>query len=252
MNVATRSITAPSADREPNRQPSTSIELHLRPFSRLLYALSGVIGRFTWFCTIRCEILNAQAMQRTGGYLLASSHFSHLEPFLLAFLYERPIDWMTRIEFFHRRWTRWLLPRLGGFPVNRQGVPVSAIRTSIARVQQGRIVGICPEGGVTAGKASVCRGGKIKRGICLISYRTGKPVVPCVVIGTHTLNVVKPWLPFRRIKLWMAFGEPIFPDQTITDRKVARADLAEKIEQRCVSLYRELCERFGIVDASIP
>lgn len=226
--------------------------LHLRPFPRLLYRACRSFGRFIWFCTIRAEILRPELAERTGGYLIACSHFSHLEPFLLGFLLHRRIDWMSRIEFFCYRWTTWFLLRFGAFPVNRRGVPVSAIRTSLARLHQGRVVGICPEGGVTIGKKSVCRGGSIKRGVCLLSQRATVPIIPCVMIGTHTLNRVGPWLPFRRARLWIAFGHPVMPDPSTAPRKATRAAMALELQQRFAALYEELLQRYGIDDASIP
>lgn len=191
-------------------------------------------------------------MNRQGAYLLASSHLGNLEPFILGFIYRRRIEWMTRLEFFGHPFTRWILPRLGAFVVNRQGVPVSAIRNAITRINEGRLVGICPEGGVKIGKESVCRGGAIKRGVCLISSRNGVPVVPCVMVGTHDLNRIGPWLPFRRARLWLAFGNPIFPRSDVTDRRQARLQMAEEIEEQYVALYQELIQKYGIDDNWVP
>jgi 1-acyl-sn-glycerol-3-phosphate acyltransferase len=219
---------------------------------RIVYALTKLFGQFTWLCTMRMHVIRAEATARTGGYILACTHLSHLEPFLISLLVDRPVDWMTRIEFFRVRIVAWWLRSLGAFAVRRFGVPVSAIRTAIARARMGRVVGICPEGGVVVGKASVCRGGPIKRGVCLVAQRAGVPVLPCVMLGTHDLNRVGPWLPFKRAHLWVAFGRPIFPDTGATDVKAARARLAEQIERQYVELYAELRERYGIDDAQVP
>ena len=71
-------------------------------------------------------------------------------------------------RFKYRVFAR-LLRKLHAFEVRRAGVPVSTIRTAIERLGQGRIVGICPEGGVMRGTESCVRGGDIKRGVGLIS-----------------------------------------------------------------------------------
>jgi 1-acyl-sn-glycerol-3-phosphate acyltransferase len=250
--MSTVSLPIQPASPRPTRAGRRDADLHLRLFPRLLYRACRGFGKFIWFCTIRAEIIRPELAERPDGYLIACSHFSHLEPFLLGFLLRRKIDWMSRVEFFCYRWTTWFLLRFGAFPVNRQGVPVSAIRTSLARIRQGRVVGICPEGGVTIGKESVCRGGPIKRGVCLISHRTGAPIIPCVMIGTHTLNRVEPWLPFRRARLWIAFGNPVMPDATAPTRQAARAAMATELQQQFVALYEELRQRYGIDDAFVP
>jgi 1-acyl-sn-glycerol-3-phosphate acyltransferase len=248
---ATSSASAPTSPvkRHPAAQYSN---LYSRPSSRLLYRLLWLTGRMIWFKCVRMKIIRPEAMKREGGYLLASTHLGNLEPFVLGIIYRRRIEWMTRIEFFGSKFTRWILPRSGAFVVNRQGVPVSAIRNAIDRVKRGRVVGICPEGGVKIARESACRGGSIKRGACLVAYRTGAPIVPVVMIGTHDLNRAGPWLPFRRARLWAAFGTPILPMVDAPDRRAERKRMAEEIERQYVSLYQELLEKYGIDDKWVP
>jgi 1-acyl-sn-glycerol-3-phosphate acyltransferase len=175
-----------------------------------------------------------------------------LEPFLVTVGLFRRIDWMTRIEFFRYRPVAWVLRSIGAYPVRRFGVPVSAIRTSIARLRHGRTVGVCPEGGVTVGRESVCRGGPIRGGASLIAVRAGVPIIPCVMLGTHKLNVVEPWLPLGRARVWMAFGQPVHPPADAPDRKAARRELNERLRRAFVALYTELRQQYHIDDRDVP
>jgi 1-acyl-sn-glycerol-3-phosphate acyltransferase len=255
MTVSTPTFSHPATLKSVpvRRHPAAQYSaLYSRLTSRILYRILWLTGQMIWLKCVRMKIIRPEAMKRPGGYLLASSHLGNLEPFILGIIYRRRLEWMTRIEFFGSRFTRWILPRAGAFVVNRQGVPVSAVRNAIDRAKQGRVVGICPEGGVKTANESVCRGGQIKRGVCLISQRTGVPVVPCVMLGTHDLNRIGPWLPFRRARIWVAFGTPIHPVTDFTDRKAARKAMAEQIERQYVSLYQELLAKYGIDDNSIP
>ena len=213
--------------------------------SPLIYWASRRFGRFVWFCCADAQILHPERLDYPGGYLLACNHFHHLDPFILSTLYRRPIDWLTRIEFYKYQWSTWLLDRLGSIPVNRRGVPVRAIRMAIARVNQGRIVGIFPEGGVVAPEKSVCIGEPIKQGVCLISCRTGLPIIPVVMLGTEHLSRVRPWLPFHHGQLWIAIGEPIFPPKDIASRKIARRSIATELHRQLGALYLELRSRFA-------
>src|SRR5689334_7812348 len=110
-----------------------------------LYRLGHWIGRFIFFRTMHSEVINALAVRRTTGYVLAVTHVSHLEPMCLSILNHRPIDRITRKEFFRFRAIGWLLYALGAIKINRQGIPVSSIREVIARARAGRTIGICPE-----------------------------------------------------------------------------------------------------------
>jgi 1-acyl-sn-glycerol-3-phosphate acyltransferase len=218
----------------------------------VFYRLNWLHGRWIWFASLRVEIIRPELANRQGAYLLATTHLSHLEPFLASIALRRKVDWMTRIEFYKYRIFAILLDWNDAFAVRRFGVPVSAIRTAIARLRQGRVIGICPEGGVAVGPLSACRGGALKRGAALLAQRTGAPIVPCVMVGTNTLNAVKPWIPFKRGRLWMSFGEPIYPDMSAPDRKIERQRLTEALRQAYQSMYRELCDRHGIRDSDVP
>lgn len=183
--------------------------------------------------------------------MLACSHVSHLDPFCVSVLLPRKIGWMARIEFYQRWWAARLLDLVHAFPVNRQGVPVRAIKTSLARLQRGEVVGLFPEGEIKTGRESVLLGGPIKRGVCLLAQRSGCPVLPCVILGAEKLSTVHPWLPFHRGRLWIACGNFIEPIDH-PDRRVVRAEMAARLERAFAELYARLCREYGLDDSILP
>ncbi len=208
----------------------------------LPYAVGKAFCRFVCLCCVRAVILHRERANLPGGYILAVSHLSHVEPALVGALIDRKVDWMSRIEFYRYHVFASILNAIDAFPVNRTGIPVKAIRTAIARVRAGRIVGIFPEGGVAHGPNSVMRGGPIKKGACLISLRSAAPIIPVVVLGTDKLTRVAPWLPFKNAPIWMIFGQPLHPP-TIDPhlgRRGALDQLARDLQSRFQSLYHEL------------
>lgn len=223
-----------------------------------LYRFGQVLARVGIFNSLHVRILHPRAMRRQGGYILACSHLSHVEPFLLSALMPRRIDWMARMEFYRLKFYAMLLDCIDAFSVNRQGVPVRAIRTAIARVRSGRVLGIFPEGGVVTGAESVCRGGAIKRGACLVACAAGTPIVPVVMLGTHELNRIGVWIPWRRGRIWVAFGEPIEPRNPppgpsgARQRRLQRQEMAEELRQAFMRLYAELLQKYGLQDAKFP
>lgn len=216
-----------------------------------LYRFGQLSGRFIFFCTMRLQVIRPEAARRTGPFILASTHLGNLDPFLLGVILDRQIDWITRVEFYRHRTLAWMLDQLDAIKVRRFGVPVSAIRTAIARLEAGRIVGICPEGGVCRGANSCLRGAPIKRGFALISYRTGAPILPCAIIGANRLNRVAPWLPFRRARLWVAFGDHVITPRTDLDRKQARELMAQELQQAYAQLRAELRAAYGPIDEAL-
>jgi 1-acyl-sn-glycerol-3-phosphate acyltransferase len=219
---------------------------------RLFYRFGLLSGRFIFLNTMRLTVIRPEAVDREGPLLLAMSHLSHMEPFLISVLIRRQVDWVARIEFYKYKPIAWMLNWLDTIPVRRFGVPVSAVRASLKRLGQGRIVGICPEGGVAQGQQSCMRGAPIKRGVCLLSYRTGVPVLPCVMLGADKLNQVKPWLPFKRARLWIAFGDRLIEPRQDLDRKAARKVMAAQLQAEYVKLYRELIDKTDVDESTVP
>lgn len=218
----------------------------------VFYRVSWSLGRFAFLCTMRTHLLGAERANLRGGYVLALTHLSHIEPMAACVLSRRPIDWMTRKEFFKYRVVSWYLKMCNAFRVNRQGIPVSAVRSAIERARRGRVVGICPEGGVARGAAAAVRGGAIKRGCCSVAVRGGVPIVPCVMLGTHELNRVGPWLPFKRAKIWVAYGEAIYPPAGARSTRAVRRAMSEQLSEAYRSLYAQLRATYGIDDSWVP
>jgi 1-acyl-sn-glycerol-3-phosphate acyltransferase len=183
--------------------------------------------------------------------LLAVTHLSHLEPVILMAHLQRPIYWMARKEFFETWWGRLLLTRCGSFPVDRAGFALPAVRKSINLLRAGHDVGIFPEGGVTTGPDSVVRGGTIKQGVCTISIRTGVPVLPVIVLGSHHLNRVGPWLPFRRGRIWIGVGKPVPPLKAGSNR-ASRTLMTSQLQSEFVQTYRRMLSEMSLLDSHFP
>jgi len=209
-------------------------------------------GRFIWWQTIRETVLDSHRADRTGGFLIACTHISHLEPFVVSGILKRQVRWMARIEFYRRRWAATILNLGGAFPVDRHGCSIRAIRTAVRLASAGECVGIFPEGGVTQGRNSIVRGAPFKHGVCTIAVETRLPIIPVVVLGTERLNRIEPWLPFRRGRLYCAFGNDVLPAPRSASRRGDRAELAGRLGDEFVRLYHDLLEHAGLTDDQVP
>jgi len=61
-----------------------------------------------------------------------------------------------------------------------------------------------------------------------------------VVLGTRQLVRIGPWVPPRRAKLWIIFGEPIYPSAEAVSRREARLEMGDRLTHAFRSLYHEL------------
>lgn len=201
---------------------------------------------------IREVVLNPERADRSGGFLLACTHLSHLEPFVVGLLVRRVVRWMARVEFYRSRWGAAVLYKGGAFPIDRFGFSLPAVRKAIRLARGGEVVGVFPEGGVAQGPSSVLRGGPIKQGICTIAIRAGVPVVPVVILGTDQLNRVGPWLPFRRGRVWVAFGRDVAPPTRRTGNRADRAEMTQRLGAEFRATYQTLLTRTGLGDSDVP
>lgn len=203
---------------------------------------------------IRETVLYSERANRKGPLLLACSHLSHLEPLFVGSAVRRQVRWMSRIEFYRPRLAAAFLNRGGAFCVDRYGYSAPAVRTAIRLLRHGEIVGMFPEGGVVEGKASVLRGGPIKQGVCTIAIETQTPVVPVVVLGTHRLNAIRPWLPTRSGRVALAFGMDVNPPRRSErePRRPLREAMAHELTGAFVRLYHELLTTASLRDEDFP
>ena len=218
----------------------------------MIYWVCRTLIRMVFHWTLRVRTHGLKAAARRDGFVLACSHVSHLDPFCLSAILPRKIGWMARIEFYRHPIAARLMRAVHAFPVNRQGVPVGAIREALRRLGRGEIVGVFPEGEIKAGAESVLRGGSIRRGVCLLAQRTGKPVLPCLILGTEKLNAADPWLPLWRGRLWVACGEFIEPVAGASRRREARAEMAARIEAALRQLYADVRAEWALDDSALP
>lgn len=216
------------------------------------YKAGRLACQFVKVQCIREVVLNAERAARPGGCVLACTHLSHLEPFVVGCVVRRTVRWMSRIEFYRRRWAAMMLNGGGAFPVDRYGFSVPAVREAIRLVREGQMVGIFPEGGVANGSASVLRGGPIKQGACTVSIRTGAPILPVVVLGTEKLNQIGPWLPFRRGRVFVAFGREVPPPGLRKGNRSDRADMARRLTHEFQSTLEQLLEHSGLTREDVP
>jgi 1-acyl-sn-glycerol-3-phosphate acyltransferase len=204
---------------------------------------------FSWSC--RVYRLHKTQGYSSGAFIVVSNHISHFDPPMLGCWFPRYIDWMAMEELYSRRWSAWLMGSLSAFPVKRSAGDFASLRAAMARLKISRVVGIFPEGGIRAGAGSILEGAPVWPGFAGLSVLSGKPVVPCVIIGTDRLYQANNWLPFRRVPIWMGFGEPIQP-RTDLPREQAQTVLADNVKRSLIALKDELIEHFRLRPDDLP
>ena len=182
----------------------------------------------------------------TGACVMVSNHISHFDPPLLSGYLPRKIDWIAMAELFGTKWSKTGFTWLDVIPVDRHGDDRQALRTAIKRLEAGRMIGIFPEGGIRDGERSILSGAEMREGAFLLAAKADCPVVPVVILGSERLYNRRNWISWRRAKVYIAIGDPIFPAEG--GRKQLRDDTAAAL----ICLKDRLVETCQLTDDDLP
>ena len=181
-----------------------------------------------------------------GPCVMVSNHISHFDPPLLSGYLPRKIDWIAMSELFGTKWSKAGFTWLDVIPVDRHGDDRQALRTAIKRLEAGRMIGIFPEGGIRDGARSILSGAEMREGAFLIAAKARCPVVPVVILGSERLYNRRKWLPWRRAKVYIAIGEPVFPSDA------GRKQLRDETAAALIRLKDRLMEACHLGENDLP
>ncbi len=115
-----------------------------------------------------------------GGVLLLSNHQSYLDPVCVAVRLRRPVSFLAKSELFKPWGFRWLIRQLNAFPVRQGAGDVGAVRETIAKLKEGHLLTVFPEGSRTPDGQML----PLQSGFALIVRRAGVPIVPVAIDGS--------------------------------------------------------------------
>ena len=137
-------------------------------------------------------------------FVVAANHYSHFDPPVIGAALDLPIRFLALDDLFGaHRLLDWLVTGFESIPIPRQRLPIRALRTALAALEGGEVVGVFPE------STRVSHWGTLppKRGAAWLAVRAGVPLVPVAVIGTGRGFGLDNRL--RRAKIRVEVGEAI-------------------------------------------
>lgn len=179
----------------------------------MLYRICRGLLRVLCWLLFRLEARGIHNIPSDGPVVLCSNHKSVIDPVTLGTWVPRKVHYMAKAELFKVPLLGPLIRSLGAFPVKRGGVSKEAIRTAISLLEEGKVMGIFPEG---TRNENVGMG---KRGAVAMAIRAKAQVVPVAIVGDYRI--------FR--KMIVVYGAPIdmapFIEQGTTESMEAATEL---------------------------
>ena len=186
-----------------------------------------------------------------GGFLVVANHCSNLDPPVLGWAVGhrtgRILHFMAKEEM--RSWpvVGFLARNAVVFFVRRGEVDRGAQRIALQLLEAGRLVGVFPEG--TRSRDGQLREGRA--GAALLAMRTGVPLLPVGIAGTHRIFPGRSRWPHRSrvtIRVGEPFSLPLVADGL--DREALRQGTARMMQAIAELLPPEQQGRWGNAPAA--
>lgn len=155
----------------------------------------------------RGEVAGLENVPRSGPFLVASNHASHLDPPLVGCHIPRQMAFFARKTLWKPGVARWWLDGVGAIPVDRDGgSDVSAIKNVLRALQSGKVLTLFPEGT----RSPDGRLQPAKSGVGMIACRTRVPVLPARIFNSHiAFGRDGRFRPGTRVSI--VYGRPLLP-----------------------------------------
>ena len=144
---------------------------------------------------------NRNALLKTPC-IVASNHISYFDPFIVSWATRRRLAYMAKKELFEESsYVAKNISRLGGFPVNREKLEVSTIKSAKEVFKAGWNLCIFPQGGIRKNKKIE----EANKGFAVLSKMMNADILPVSISGLEKYN----WNIFKKPVINVKVGEPI-------------------------------------------
>ena len=162
------------------------------------------IVRFVMGIIAEIEIHGIEKLP-AGNVIVAANHLGRLDTAVLLCVLDREDIIMPIAEKYRDHPIFGAIGRAAnGIWLNRFEADYAALRQILARMEQGGLLVIAPEG--TRSKTEALQEGKL--GVAFLASKSGYPVLPVAVTGTEDRGIVENLKRFRRSKIVVRGGDP--------------------------------------------
>jgi 1-acyl-sn-glycerol-3-phosphate acyltransferase len=213
-------------------------EMAPSPVRRPYYVIAQGLIRALAHLFLGYRVWGVENVPREGGFLLASSHKSYLDPMVVGACLPRELRYFSKRELFANPLFGRLIRSYGAVPVDRAGADRRALTVALDILRDGQGLIVFPEG-TRIRRPGV---GEAKSGVGMLAVRSGVPVVPVWAGST--------WAPRRslrrRVPVRVRFGTPL------CFAAPAEPAGARRAYQEAASLIMAAIARLGEEDAKFP
>lgn len=151
---------------------------------------------YIWFKLVyRLEINGLENVPKEGPIIFCGNHRSYIDPPLIVATAKRDMKFLAKEELYKNKFLAFLGWAFEAIPVKRDEKDISAIKTSLKDLKEGKCIALFPEGT----RNGLEKGEKVKDGVAFFAVRSGAKVVPCGIKGGTK----------EHKKLTISYGKPL-------------------------------------------
>lgn len=199
----------------------------------------------------RPHLQGMEHIPRQGAALIVSNHLGDADEVVSLAFFSRPVDSLAKIDlYFEYPALGWLLEAYGVIWVHRGQADRRALRSALQGLDEGRLVGIAPEGRESLSGALEEGTG----GAAYLALKSGVPVVPVTFTGTENAAIFANLKRLRRGDVSMTVGPAFTLPKGEDFRQAVREGtqtIMQKLAQQLPEQYRGHY-RYIIIETKSP
>jgi 1-acyl-sn-glycerol-3-phosphate acyltransferase len=202
-----------------------------------VYTTAIVIGRALFqSLNLRRRVRGIENLPRSGGAVLAITHFGYLDFALTEWATHRStgrkIRYLATAKSFKHPVAGPLMRAMKHIPVDRED-GMSAYRKSLQVLKEGELLGVFPEARVNTSWTL----GEIKAGAVRMAAAAGVPLIPVVLWGSHRVLTRD-----HRFQLHKAWGSPVLISfgEAMRPRRRDAAETAVELRNKLAAMLDEV------------
>lgn len=146
------------------------------------------------------KVIGKENIPKNTNFIVVANHCSFLDPIVIGVAIPKKIHFIALRNLYRIFWLRWFLKLMGSLPTG------SASKISILLLLNNKNIGLFPEG-------TRSHDGKLKEfktGTSLLAIKTGRPILPCAIIGTYEAFPRTAKFPKFFCSIKIKIGKPIY------------------------------------------
>lgn len=199
----------------------------MKPFYRLTRAVL-----YGYFTLLYHHKTYGEERLPKGAAILAANHASFLDPPLMAMSTSEEAHFLARGSLFNNRFLKLLIANLNAYPVTGTSQNLKSFKMVTSLLKENKKVVIFPEGYRTEDNTF----SELKTGVAMLAIRCSCPIVPVYIHGTFPIWPRQKKFPKLHGQTACVFGEPIYADSSLTDKKKQQDELTQRLEKSLVDL----------------